>query len=135
MATQRWLYRRSDGVLLEGGFHTPSPPLVDDEPDFVTYGVAEFPDAAEVDPGLHRIENGTLRAATVEEQATYAAEQRSARFQRTADLRDNLATIALVVRARNVPAWTGMTQAQKVAAVRAEADVWRTIRGFIEDNL
>lgn len=72
-------------------------------------------------------------AAVTDAQAIAAG--RAERFQATADDKDNLATIALIVRARGVAAWNGMTQPQKIAAVRAEADVWRTIRDFIEDNL
>lgn len=72
-------------------------------------------------------------AAIPDATATTAA--RTARFQMTADNKDNLATIALIVRARGIPAWNALTLPQKVAAVRAEADVWRNIRDFIEDNL
>lgn len=44
MALQRWVYRKSDGRFLYGGFYEPQPPLVGDPPapDYVNYGVVEF---------------------------------------------------------------------------------------------
>jgi len=57
------------------------------------------------------------------------------RFQRTSREKDTLATCALVVRARDIAAWTAMTGPQKKAAVQAEADVWVNLREFIEANL
>ncbi|MEK9810445.1 MAG: hypothetical protein VW362_08355 [Candidatus Nanopelagicales bacterium] len=55
--------------------------------------------------------------------------------QATSRQKDILATCALIVRARNLTAWNGMTTAQKVAAARAEADTWRDMRIWAETNL
>lgn len=42
-----YVYRKSDGRFIGGGFYDARPPLVGDPPtpDFVNYGVAEFADA------------------------------------------------------------------------------------------
>lgn len=57
-------------------------------------------------------------------------------YQLTSRQKDRLATIALIVRSRNVTAWqTTMTAVQKRDAVLAEADVWVNIREFIETNM
>ena len=56
-------------------------------------------------------------------------------FTATSRQKDVLATCALIVRARGIPAWTAMTIQQKKDAALAEADVWVTIRDFIETNL
>lgn len=55
-------------------------------------------------------------------------------FGATSRQKDILATIALIKRAQGIPAWNALTTPQKVAAVLAEADVWTTIRDFIEKN-
>jgi len=57
------------------------------------------------------------------------------RYSRTSREKDLLATIALIKRAQGIAAWNAMTVPQKVAAATAEADVWVTIRDFIETNL
>lgn len=49
--------------------------------------------------------------------------------------KDLLAILAWAVRARNVTTWNALTLAQKKAAVLAEADNWRDLRIFIEQNL
>ena len=49
--------------------------------------------------------------------------------------KDMLATLAVVVRGRNIAMWNAMTVNQKVAATLAEADTWEDIRNFIEKNL
>lgn len=43
----RYVYRKSDGRFVAGGFYDLQPPLVGDppEPDYVNYGVVEFADA------------------------------------------------------------------------------------------
>jgi hypothetical protein len=56
------------------------------------------------------------------------------RYTRTSHDKDLLATFALIVRARGIPAWNAMTLPQKVAATLAEADTWITIRDFLEAN-
>lgn len=60
---------------------------------------------------------------------------RQAQYTATSRQKDILATCALIVRARGIPAWNGMTVQQKKDATLAEADVWVNIRDFIETNL
>jgi hypothetical protein len=63
------------------------------------------------------------------------AAQNAVRFEATSRQKDILATMAMIVRARGIPAWNALTAPQKKAAALAEADVWITIRDFIETNL
>jgi hypothetical protein len=49
--------------------------------------------------------------------------------------KDILTTLAMIVRAKNLAAWNAMTVQQKKDATFAEADVWVTIRDFVETNL
>jgi hypothetical protein len=49
--------------------------------------------------------------------------------------KDILTTMAMIVRAKNLAAWNAMTVQQKKDATFAEADVWVTIRDFVENNL
>jgi len=71
--------------------------------------------------------------AAITDAAALAA-RRARQFTTTSRQKDVLATIALIVRARNVPAWTALTTPQKVSAVLAEADIWIAIRDFLELN-
>jgi hypothetical protein len=71
-------------------------------------------------------------AAITDAQALAA--RRTSLYTRTSRDKDVLATMAMVVRARGIVAWNALTIAQKVAATLAEADVWITIRTFLEDN-
>jgi hypothetical protein len=57
------------------------------------------------------------------------------RYQRTSREKDILTTLAMIVRAKNLAAWNAMTVQQKKDATFAEADVWVTIRDFVEQNL
>lgn len=61
--------------------------------------------------------------------------ERQAQFTATSRRKDVLATCALVVRARGIATWNGMTVQQKKDATLVEADVWSNIRDFIETNL
>ena len=56
-------------------------------------------------------------------------------FAATSRQKDVLTTCALIVRAQGVAAWNAMTTPQKIAAATAQADIWATIRQFVEDNL
>ena len=56
-------------------------------------------------------------------------------FTATSRGKDILATVALIKRAQGIPAWNAMTVQQKKDAALAEADVWVTIRDFIETNM
>jgi hypothetical protein len=57
------------------------------------------------------------------------------RYTRTSREKDILTTLAMIVRAKNLAAWNAMTVQQKKDATFAEADVWVTIRDFVENNL
>lgn len=48
--------------------------------------------------------------------------------------KDILATVAIIVKERDVAAWNAMTITQKVEAVRNEADIWKAFREFIDDK-
>lgn len=63
-----------------------------------------------------------------------AAAEKAFQFNATSRQKDVLATCALIVRARGIPAWNALTIQQKKDATLAEADVWTTIRDFIETN-
>lgn len=65
----------------------------------------------------------------------YVAAELTAQSQLTSRQKDILAMCALVVRAKGLAAWNGMTVPQKVAATFAEADVWRDLRIWAETNL
>lgn len=75
------------------------------------------------------------RAATAQEIADYDAEQLSAQSLISSHKKDLLATLAVIVRAKNTPAWNAMTTQQKVDATLAEASVWKSIREFIDDKV
>lgn len=66
---------------------------------------------------------------------TTPAMTNTTRFTATSRQKDVLATCALIVRARGIAAWNGMTLQQKKDATFAEADVWVNIRDFVETNL
>lgn len=75
-----------------------------------------------------------IDAITPAQLAATVAAQKTAGFTATSRQKDILATIALIVRAQGIAAWNGMTPAQKVTATLAQADLWTTIRDFIEAN-
>lgn len=75
-----------------------------------------------------------IDAITPAQIATYQAAQLTAQFTLTSRQKDILAMVGLVVRAKGLAAWNAMTTPQKVTATLAEADVWVTIRAFIETN-
>lgn len=134
----KYLYRKSDGVFLSGGFVDVQPPMIGDPPapDFATYGVAEFGDADQPDPLLHRFDAALgKRLATPEELAAAADSATTQRAHATSQQKDILAMIAFVVRSKDPAAWAALTLAQKRAATLANADIWRDIRVFIEKNL
>lgn len=74
-------------------------------------------------------------AKTAPEMAATLTAQQTDRATATSRQKDILATIAWAVRAKNVAAWNAQTLAQKKSTVLAEADNWRDIRVFIEQNL
>jgi hypothetical protein len=72
MAISLWVYRRSDGQFLRGGFYVPTF-------DLATDGVAEMPaDAPHPDPRTQRWDSiaSAVRNATAQEIAAYDTAQR-----------------------------------------------------------
>ena len=59
----------------------------------------------------------------------------AALVQATSRQKDVLAMLAVIVRQKNVSAWNALTTPQKVAAVLAEADLFKTFREFIDDKV
>ena len=49
--------------------------------------------------------------------------------------KDILAMCGVIVRYKNITGWNAMTDAEKVTATLAAADVWATIRQFIDDKV
>lgn len=128
----RWLYRKSDGVFLQGGFYDVPIPLIGGVPD-PAYGIAEFGDADQPDPRLHRYDPATgKRLATAPELAAQADADLTTQAALTSRQRDILATVALIVKRSNPTAWTSMTAAQKRAAVLNAADEWRDLRVLVD---
>ena len=143
MATQNWVYRKSDGFLIEGGTYDAKPPLLapdangDRLPDFTNYGIFRFPDGSIIiNPRIHRIDsNGNLRAATSQESADLESTEKLNSFTTSNKDKEIITTCAQVVRARGIAAWNAMSPQQKKDAVKAELDVRLAIRQFVEDNL
>lgn len=50
-------------------------------------------------------------------------------------LQDQLTTMGLVVRSRDITAWDAMTAQERVTAVKAEFDEWTLISNFLATNL
>jgi len=82
-----------------------------------------------------RIDGDALRFTFDPADPAIVAADLTDQAQLTSRQKDILATCALIVRARGIAAWNGMTIAQKQAAVFAEADLWRDMRVWAETNL
>lgn len=131
MSTNRWVYRIADGQFLFGNGPDPSIYLTDQ----VNYGIADIGDGTPLPNERTQKWNGTaVVAKTAPEIAAFDAAVLAARSQLTSRNKDILSMCALIVRSRGIPAWNGMTIQQKVDATLAEADVWKTIRDFIDDK-
>ncbi len=76
-----------------------------------------------------------IEAITPAQATAAVSSQRLAQFKLTSRGKDALASCALSVRTRGIPAWNAMTTQQKKDAVLAEADIWTNLRDFIETNL
>lgn len=133
MATT-WIARNSDSAWMVKGFGDPA--LVNSQP--ASYTAVACPGEDCPDPRLERYDATSptkRRAATAQEQADYDAAVLDAKAQTTSREKDILATLAVIVRAKNTVAWNAMTTPQKVTATFAEADVWKAIRVWAETNL
>lgn len=139
----KFLYRKSDGRFIGGGFVDVQPPMVAGPndaqgnpthvPDWANYGVALFGDADLPDLQRHRYDASTgKRLATAPELAAAATADNTATYTGISRQIDTLAMIAWSIRRQNVASWNALTTAQKKAAVLAEADNWRDLRAAIE---
>jgi hypothetical protein len=135
----KWLYRISDGTILMGGMFEPSRPIQSVTNNVVTYDpdydIVEFADSVTVNINTQRYTGSALRATTAPELATVRTAVLDAASQVTSRQKDILSMCALVVRARGIATWNAMTIPQRVTATLAEADVWKAIRIWAEDNL
>lgn len=122
----RFLFELANQGWREAGM-PPSP-----DPD---YSVIELPTGVYPDPDTQRWDGTQVVARSAQDIATAERALRLAAIAGTSRQKDVLATCALIVRSRGINAWNNMTPLQKVAATRAEADVWRGVREFIEDVL
>lgn len=104
---------------------------VGSDADRSTWRVAFLPAATDA----HRAEAAQIVGTFDPADPAVIAARQLADAQATSRQKDVLATIAWVIRSRNVSAWNALTGAQKKAAVLAEADIWRDLRVFIEQNL
>lgn len=126
-----YVYQRSDNRFIGGGFAGDPPAL-----DLVNFGVHEFADADRPDLRLHRYDPQTgKRLATAQE--LVAADDADALVSAAATSRQKYiaATIAFVIRHRDVAAWNALTANQKKAAVLAGCDAWRDLRALVEKLL
>ena len=68
---------------------------------------------------------------TIEEIDTFEAAELEAALNTVSLQTDVLTMLAVIVRAKNPAAWDALTASKKMAAVRAEARIWKTVREFI----
>ena len=129
--THKHLYERATGKIGAGGYFDPI------DYNTSTHGVFELPDSVPFPDALRQRwdgANGALRAATQAELDADTAAALDATA--TAGSRDKvvLATCATVLEKFD-PTWTGLTAAQKRAAVLALADRWKFWRQYVENNV
>jgi hypothetical protein len=82
----------------------------------------------------HRASGDALVAAFDPTAQAAVDAETAARATAAAGSKDLLATIALITSKTNA-GWAAMTTNQKIAAVRADANTWQTLRAFVETNL
>jgi hypothetical protein len=128
MMMNRWLIVTATGTFVEGGGYEPIVPNAQ-------HSVVTLPPEASPDLRNHRWDGTAVVAKSAAELAAYDATLLSTRSQATSRQKDILAMCACAVRGRNVAAWTAMTVPQKIAAVLAEADVFKNMRDFVETNV
>ncbi len=139
----KMLVHLATGEFRSGGFAESRPPITGSDvagnpifdPAFVVVDVPgeQIPDR--LTERYDATQPTKRRAATAPEIAAFDTAERATRFAATSRQKDVLATCALIVRARGIAAWNGMSVQQKRDAALAEADVWSNVRDFIEQNL
>ena len=130
----KWIARLSDNAWMVQGHGDPA--LIHTQPGGYTEVDCPFDHCP--NPKTERWDSTSstkCRPATLVEIAAYDAAIVSANAQVTSRDKDVLATCALIVRTRNIPAWDSMTVAKKVSATLAEADIWKSIREFIDNKV
>ena len=85
-------------------------------------------------PSLQEIAQPIIDAFNPADPA-HAAAELSALAQMTSRKKDILTLLACSVRGRNIAGWNAMTAAQRVNATLAEADVFKTIREWLDDKV
>lgn len=100
------------------------------------FAVVVLPDGSPTpDQRVHLWGGSALVQKSAPAIATYDAAALDAQSLSSSRKKDILASIALVVRSRDIAGWNTMTTNQKVTATLAEADVWKAIRTFIDDKV
>jgi hypothetical protein len=127
VAIAKWIYRKSDGRFMRGGFVDPG--VIDTN----VYGVADFNDANQPSALDVFDANTGKRPMTPAEVAAFDLEDRTRAAQTESRRLDIVATVAVIVRSRDVAAWNALSNAQKKAAVAASCDVWRDLRAQVQD--
>ena len=127
----QWVVRNRDGQFCLGSGPDPANYLSDP----VNYSLVDTGAVDTPDPETQRWDGTAVVAKSAADIESYRAAHRAQQFLVTSRQRDLLATCALIVRARGIPAWTTMSLQQKRDATLAEADAWVGIRAFIEDHL
>lgn len=103
---------------------------IGDEQNRATWRIDYHPSAT----AQQRSDGEALRASFDPLAQTTVDAETADRAATTAGQKDLLATIALMTSLTDVN-WGTKTLAQKVAAVRANAATWQTLRAFVEKNL
>lgn len=103
---------------------------VGNEADRATWAIQYAPTAT----AQHRTDGEALRVSFDPLAPAVIDAETADRAAAAAAQKDLLATIALVTSLTDVN-WGTKTLAQKVAAVRANATSWQTLRAFVEKNL
>lgn len=126
-----WVVRNSDGefMVLDNG----NPALINTEPASYTY-VSVSGDSGP-DPRTQKWNGTAVVTKTAAQIAAFDATVLATKCQSLSTQKDTLATLAVIVRAKNTAAWNAMTTQQKVDATLAEAAVWNTIRVWLNDKV
>ena len=126
-----WVVRNSDGefMVLDNG----DPGLINTQPS--NYTLVSVAGTSCPDPRTQRWDGTAVATKTAAQIAAFDAAVLAAKCQSFSTQKDTLATLAVIVRAKNTAAWNAMTTQQKVDATLAEAAVWSTIRVWLDDKV
>ena len=126
-----WVVRNSDGefMVLDNG----DPGLINTQPS--NYTLVNTSGSSCPDPRTQKWDGSSVVTKTAAQIAAFDAAVLAAKCQSFSTQKDTLATLAVIVRAKNTAAWNAMTTQQKVDATLAEAAVWSTIRIWLDDKV